>query len=253
MLQEQQHEELQQHEQLPAGILQQVLSHVPLQQRLGSCSLASCSMHAAAVAATEEIVLEGLNSQQKACELGRWLARYGSQALRRPGVQGRMWQRPRHVAEAQSVSLALPSGLQQLQSLTLGHVVLPAVPDSYALPNLTCLMLDSCVVGPRSDVFAWVAQQLVHLPGLQSLHLHWLNGQANDLLEAGILALEEALGQLQQLTLLSLASNQTIDAALATISSLSQLQQLELDFVGSQEKPIQLHWLPSSLTSVRLD
>jgi hypothetical protein len=75
MLQEQQQRE--QLPQLPAGILQQVLSHVPLQQRLGSCSLASRAMHAAVVAATEDICMADLNNQQKASELCQWLARYG--------------------------------------------------------------------------------------------------------------------------------------------------------------------------------
>jgi hypothetical protein len=196
-------------------------------------------MHAAAVAATEEIVLAGLNSQQKACELGWWLARYGSQALRRLAVQGRMWQMPRHVAEAQSVSLALPSGLQQWQSLKLGHVMLPAVPDSCVHANLTSLCLERCVVSPCDDVFAWVAQQLVHLPALQRLQLHLLNTRDDDgLSEAGIWALETALGQLQQLTLLRLATNRTTDAALSSISSLRQLQHLELDFVGTLEEPV---------------
>jgi hypothetical protein len=202
-------------------------------------------MHTAAVAATEEIYLAGLNSQQKAWELCQWLARYGSQALRHLGVKARMWRQP-------MLSLALPSGLQQLQSLTLRHVQLPAVPDSLMHPTLTSLCLERCAVFPCSDVFAWVARQLVHLTGLQRLQLHWLNEQDTDASEAGILAFKEALRQLQQLTSLSLMSNHYIDAALATISSLSQLQRLDCDFVGTPERPVQLQRLPCSLTSVRL-
>jgi hypothetical protein len=179
MMQEQQNEQL---PQLPAGILQQVLSYVPLQQRLGSCSLVSRAMHAAAVAATEEIYLADLNSQWKASELCRWLARYGSQALRHIRVPAR-WRHP-------MLSLALPSGLQQLQSLALKHVELPAAPGSFVHPKLTSVCLDSCVVDPCSDVFAWVAQQLVHLTGLQSLQLHWLNRQLmGDRVKSGILGI----------------------------------------------------------------
>jgi hypothetical protein len=205
-------------------------------------------MHAAAVAATEEINLAGFERQQQASSFGQWLARYGSQALKcvHLGMQaGRLWQQPR-------LGLALPSGLQQLQSLTLNDVELPAAPDICAHLKLTRLSLVSCAVRPCSDVFAWVARQLVHLTGLQSLQLFWLNEQDTDPSEAGILALEEALGQLQQLTCLRLGSVHPIGAALAAASSLCQLQDLQLDFIGTFEQPLQMQWLPSSLTSLSL-
>jgi hypothetical protein len=197
-------------------------------------------MHAAAVAATEE-VLEDMNSQQQASSFGQWLARYGSQPLQHLCVQApmSMWVQPPR--------LALPSGLQQLQSLTLRHVELPAATDSWAHPKLTSLSLDSCAVRPCSDVFAWVAQQLVHLPGLKSLQLHCPTSLGTNPSKAGILAFEEALGQLQQLTCLALSSTHFIGAALATASSLSQLQELQLDKVGTSKQPLQIQWLPSSL------
>jgi hypothetical protein len=233
--------------QLPAGILQQVLSHVPLQHRMGSCSLASRSMHAAAVAATEEINVAEMNSQQKASELCQWLARYGSQALTHLGVEApiSVWPEP-------MLSLALPNGLQQLQSLALTYVELPDAPDSLVHPKLTSLCLRSCQVRPCSDVFAWVARQLVHLTGLQCLQLRWLDEQDTDPSEAGILAFAAALAQLQQLTSLDLMTINTINAALAAVSSLSQLQELQLSHVGTDEQPLQMQWLPSSLTSVML-
>jgi hypothetical protein len=244
MLQEQQqHEQL---PQLPSGILQQVLSHVPLQHRLGSCSLTSRAMHAAAVAATER--LQGWadpDSQQEALELCQWLAKYGSQALRHLGVKARTWQQP-------LLSLALPSGLQQLQSLTKSWVELPAAVDSCVHPKLTSLCLERCVVRPCSDVFGWLAQQLVQLTGLQCLQLHSLTDPGTDPPKAGLLAFEEALGQLQQLTALGMKSRGSIDAALATLSSLSQLQQLYLEYFGTLDQPLQMQWLPSGLTSVRL-
>jgi hypothetical protein len=227
--------------QLPACILQQVLSHVPLQQRLASCSLASRAMHAAAVAATEEISLElpepfrspelssrleDLNSQQKASELCQWLQRYGSQALRHLSVQAPMWQRV-------MLSLALPGSLQQLQSLNLRRVKLP---DSCALPKLTSLSLEHCTVDPCSDVLAWVAQQASHLSGLQCMQLQLREQQRTDSSKAGALAFAEALGQFQQLTSLSLTSECTIRVKLSTISKLSQLQQLELRMIGTDEQ-----------------
>jgi hypothetical protein len=149
MLREQQQRE--QLPQLPAGILQQVLFHVPLRHRLGSCSLASRAMHAAAVAATEGIHLADLNSQQKASRLCQWLAQYGNQALKHLDVGS-----PAHMLQQPTKSLALPSasGLQQLQSLTLRHAELPAAPDSCVHPKLTSLRLNGCAVSQCSAVFA---------------------------------------------------------------------------------------------------
>jgi hypothetical protein len=69
--------------QLPEDVLARILSHVPLQQRLGSCSLASRSMRAAAVAATDTIQHNTLKLQSSADALSAWLQQYGSQALKR--------------------------------------------------------------------------------------------------------------------------------------------------------------------------
>jgi hypothetical protein len=147
-------------------------------------------------------------------------------------------------------TLAVPCGLQQLQSLTLREVVLPAVLDSCVHPKLAELSLESCRVNdPHSDGFACVARQLVHLTGLQSLQLCWLSGPDLDPSGAGILAVEQALGQLQQLTCLHLSCRHIIGAAMATASRPSQLQ---LDVIGSCEQPLQMQWLPSSLTYLRL-
>jgi hypothetical protein len=231
--------------QLPAGILQQVLSDLPLRLRLGSCSLASRAMHAAAIAATDDIDLEDLNNQQKALDLSRWLARYGSQALRHLSLAGCMLQQD-------VLSVALPSGLQQLQSLALSNVALPAALDSCAHPKLTSLLLQFCAVRPCCDMFAWVARQLVHLTGLQCLELHWLDEHDAEPSAAGVRALEEALGQLQQLTCLGFTSSRAIAAAMAGASSLSQLQELRLEYLETAEPPLQMQWLPSSLTYIAL-
>jgi hypothetical protein len=91
----------------------------------------------------------------------------------------------------------------------------------------------------------------VHLTGLQHLQLSRLC-EHTDPPEAGLLAFEESLGQLQQLTCLVLSSKHTIGGAMATASSLSQLQELKLFRIGTAEQPLQMQWVPSSLTSVEL-
>jgi hypothetical protein len=67
--------------QLPAESLACVVSHAPLQHRLGSCSLASRAMHAAAVAATPEIQISHI-TQDSADAVCAWLCQHGSKALR---------------------------------------------------------------------------------------------------------------------------------------------------------------------------
>lgn len=64
--------------QLPADVLARVLSFVPLQQRLGSCSLASRSMHAAAAAAPLEIQTSTFIRQTQADALCYWLQRHST-------------------------------------------------------------------------------------------------------------------------------------------------------------------------------
>jgi hypothetical protein len=80
----QEHNTIRQLPQLPEDVLARILSHVPLQQRLGSCSLASRAMHAAAAAAaTDAIQHNTLKLQSSADALSAWLQQYGSQALKR--------------------------------------------------------------------------------------------------------------------------------------------------------------------------
>jgi hypothetical protein len=111
MLQEQQL--LRQLPQLPADVLPRVLAHVPLQQRLGSCSLVSRSMRAAAVAATDTIQLPELTSQAKADALCAWLQRYGNQAVTRLEIDT-------PILLHHTVKLPLPwQELKQLQHLSL--------------------------------------------------------------------------------------------------------------------------------------
>jgi hypothetical protein len=106
--------------QLPADALACVLSHVPQQQRLGSCSLVSRSMHAAAVAATGELLQNRIATQQKADSLCAWLRRHGSKALKQLdlGADCLAYATP-------SIGVSLPRvGLLQLRSLTLSNVKL---------------------------------------------------------------------------------------------------------------------------------
>jgi hypothetical protein len=87
---------------------------------------------------------------------------------------------------------------------------------------------------------------------MQSLQLLWLDEQGTNPSQAGAWAFEVALGQLQQLTSLMMASNDNLNAALAPMSSLSRLQDLDLGSIGTPEQPLHLQWLPSSLTTVCL-
>jgi hypothetical protein len=69
--------------QLPADVLPHVLAHIPQQQRLGSCSLVSRSMRAAAITATRTIQLPRLTTQATADSLCAWLQRHGSEGVTR--------------------------------------------------------------------------------------------------------------------------------------------------------------------------
>jgi hypothetical protein len=279
--------------QLPTAVLQQVLAPLPLQERLGSCSLVCRSMQATAVAATDEIRLADLKSQQKASALCQWLSRHGHQAMRHLAVKA---------TQMPNLTVALPFSMQHLQSLRLERVApqvfgdraeqqpssssssaVAAVPgvaaaaaaaaavatslppaaaagaasaalDFAQLSNLTSLQLQCCSID-CPDVLGWAARHVVHVTGLQRLHLNRLCcvGRAIDCSISGESGFAAAIGQLVQLTSLGYRSlGRFGGGALATVGGLSQLQQLLLDGAGSSKQPLQLQWLPRSLRVVRL-
>jgi Leucine-rich repeat (LRR) protein len=134
-LQEQQHH-MQQTQllQLPAVVLQHVLSYVPLQQRLGSCSVVSRSMHTAAVAATEEVKIYGPKSQQTADVLCDWLRKHSNRALRHLDLNGGgIFDFADPYSNAQQIAVSLPwRQLAKLRSLRVVCVELPAAASSAA-------------------------------------------------------------------------------------------------------------------------
>jgi hypothetical protein len=101
--------------------------------------------------------------------------------------------------------------------------------------------------------------QLTGLTALQSLELHLraancaINGSAPAVVALSA-ALGTTLGHLSQVTFLELESSGSLQnlggAALAAASSLSCLQELVLREVSTQEDPVALQQLPSSLTSL---
>jgi len=61
----------------PAALLPSILRHVPLQERLGVCTLVGRSFHAAAVAATHSISMMSMSTQAQCDQLSEWLQRHG--------------------------------------------------------------------------------------------------------------------------------------------------------------------------------
>jgi hypothetical protein len=61
---------------LPEDVLKLVMTYVPQSDRLGSCCLVGTKMHAAAVAATEDLLLQS-RSEQHTESLLQWLSHYG--------------------------------------------------------------------------------------------------------------------------------------------------------------------------------
>jgi hypothetical protein len=180
--------------QLPIDLLAGVLRLLPLQQRIGSCSLVCRSWRAAAALATPE--LAAINTQETADALCAWLSGHGSSGVRHLNVQSNNHQ--------ERLEFSMPwQQLGQLQSLRLKMVALPGpaeaahVPPFAVLTALTSLRL-SCY-NMLSFAFAW---QLRLLTGLRSLKLFPL-GNEND--AAGFRdALARVLPQLMQLTSLCL-------------------------------------------------
>jgi hypothetical protein len=236
-----------------------VLRLVPLQQRIGSCSLVCRSWRAAAALATAEIELKELNTQQQADALCAWLLRYGSNGLRHLNVQSCIQQ--------EHLAFSIPwQQLAELQSLRLKVFALPAAAAHAthveALTALTSLRL-SCY-NIQSYAFAW---QLRLLTGLRSLKLFPMGnlddagGAVHAEFEAAGFrdAIAEVLPQLVQLTCLSLERTGMDGTALEAVSHLTQLQRLHLtdecrDFEDDEgQLPLHIQHLPSSLTQLKLE
>lgn len=183
------------------------MQHVPVTDRLGSCSLVNRRLHAAAVAATAALVL---HRQRVAAGL-RWLSHYGHHvtALTINGPTETLWQLPcpnllELVLETSSVQLGPSDDGRQpgvlrdctkLTSLKLFLVHLVDVPDGGVVDCLSRLVnlqsLDCWLAGRRACALSGAT-----LPRLQHLtHLGVVGMSDENLLQLG------GLTRLQELRL----------------------------------------------------
>ncbi|WIA33853.1 hypothetical protein OEZ86_006957 [Tetradesmus obliquus] len=122
--------------------------------------------------------------------------------------------------------------------------------------QLTSLQLSTFSTCSPTATVRWTARQIVPLTSLRCLNLGFSGFGPHTYTSSGAPSadLSAALGQLVQLTALSLDSH--LDGtALSTVSSLTQLQRLQLidvGRVGSSEEPLKVQGFPSSLTHLRL-
>jgi hypothetical protein len=247
---------------LPNHALEQILAKLPVQQRLGNCSLASRSLQDAAAAATTSIQLHSIGNQQQADKLCAWLSKHGCKALQHLDLEGE-WN-----CECPAAVVNLPmQQLLQLRSLRVRRLELPllgrnaaaaaagqaAAASLSSLTRLTSLQLCTFSTSSARAIICWTARQIAPLTGLRNLNLHF-SGFGHSVHSSSAVpndALAAAVGQLLQLTSLTLCSN-LHGAALATAGRLTVLQRLQLIDVGSREHPLAARKLPSFLTYLQL-
>jgi hypothetical protein len=228
---------------LPVELLASVMSMLDVKQRCGGLAGTCHKLAAAAAAATKELQLSNIN-QQQADALALWLAKHSSKVLSSVDIRGSTDRDP---AQLHGVRLDLPvDKLVQLKTMKLSSLNL----QQY-----------STVSGRIIDFRA--IRQLGMLSGLQHLELSRLPAPTptghDTLLTAAAMAysaaLSTALGQLTQLTALTLSTDCSWwlpGTAMAPGSSLSQLQRLTLEGVGTTWQPMQQEALPSSLVSLSI-
>lgn len=241
-------------QELPEHILQQLLGHVPVLQRMSSCSLVCHSFQEAAVAATNNIQLHSIDCQQQAEALCSWLLKHGSKALTHLDLEG-VWN-----YEFPTAAFDLPwQQLVQLQSLRVQCLELQLVCNDStrqiaslsALTQLTSLQLGTFSASSACIRVGWIASNISTLTGLRQLKLSFVGFQPQQPGSIPNAALAAALGELVQLTSLTLEScvNGT---ALSTATKLSQLRRLQLIGIGGSREALQMDDLPSSLTHLQL-
>jgi len=220
---------------VPAALLTSILSHVPLQDRLGVCTRVCRSFQAAAVAATNSISTTSMNSQARCDSVIKWLQRHGG------GVTALESQRQgyrQHLPCLASLPCPLLTGLN-LYGLSLQ-------PGFFsACTGLTKLRLEVCCVedSPRapSSAASNPLLQLSVLSSLQHMSLRAVRAGCSATNSQGtVLDLPSSLlSQLVELTYLQLGLCQVqSDAALQHLHALTALQHLDLDVGGlGQQQP----------------
>jgi hypothetical protein len=177
---------------MPFEVLFNVMRHVPLPQRFGACAVACRDLQAAAYAATSVFSLHSIASQQQMDAAAAWLERHSRRALKQLSLS------PKDVWVNGVPTLRLPwRCLTQLETLQLHGVLL--APDNAADWQAAALAGSSSI-------------GLGTLTGLQRLELKSLLAPANSQESrlAYSTALGSALGQLLQLTALTLSSPDTL-------------------------------------------
>jgi hypothetical protein len=269
---------------LPHEVLVNVVRWLEPQERFSTCAPACRSFHAAAVAATEELELS-CRTQQHADAAAAWLERHGSSALIKLSFESRIccsfsvampWHTLRRMQDLKMSRFALQpqpgnsssSGsrceqrivsdsckLSQLHSHSSSPM---AVPLLMALTALTQLRIWDCDVTCFGDGML----QLTALSGLQSLSVYKPHVRPGSVADAAAYstALASMLGQLRQLTYLSLeggsCDHPTLfksGAVLKAACNLSRLQALRLQRVGTMSDPARLKDLPGCLTKLEVE
>jgi hypothetical protein len=239
------------------------------------------SIHAAAAAVAETVKVD-FTSQQQAAEFAEWLKKETNTAALQHLKLGVCCGTCRILSPA-AVSICIPwYNLINLQSLELGDSRLQLQPATAAgstedssssasssnpftaLTALTSLAVAQC----SSADFGSGLSQLAALSALQHLRLshvvvkgcgdYGAEHVADAETHAFSVALGNTLGQLEQLTELAIYGQSAawytgalLDGAVFSASSrLSKLQWLSFSWVGTEERPVLLQQLPSSVTSL---
>lgn len=263
---------------LPDAVLAQILQHIPLWQRLSTCTLV-CKAWQAAVTSTTGDVDYKLCCVRERQHLQAWLQQCGEQVVSMELTATIGMRR-------EGLSFELPCGkLSQLESLSASALVLQlhsgrthvstrssrggtrsvsyptaalgrAGPTSGTgfLPKLQQLKLEACSMLAQHFV------QLSKLTALDSLHVDSLRlwTHTNKPVRATNRALQTVLQQLTKLsslTLIDLAvgADDATASALAPISSMQHLQYLVLDDETCSNFAALLPVLPTSLAVLQLN
>jgi hypothetical protein len=231
---------------LPDEVLKLVLHHVPLKDRLGSCCLVSHRLHAAAIAATQQVVLGSYSElfpQQREDSFRAWMPHYGQHLTR---LELRCFSEPlQQLACPNLLHLKLWKCSVQLGPAADGH---PGVIQSYA--KLTHLELGCNIIDAPEDGVLDSLSSLVHLQHLKVIR--WdVQHESHQPLEG---VCSNTLPLLTKLTYLHFKDLSFEN--LAQLGGLTNLQELQLDgadddiAVGPVTVPGML--FPASLTRLCL-
>jgi hypothetical protein len=236
---------------LPNDVLKTIMQYVPLKDRIGHCSLVSKRLHAAAVAATDRLVLDsqgcsrvkggmhGVRPRNRKSAV-QWLCNHGQQL-----TSLQFWSWP--LLQQQQLLQELPCpNLLELE-IVRGRVQLGPTADGY--PGV----MQDCTKLTRLKLLGYTISDMPEdglIDSLSSLvHLQHLEAFA----EAGKGLSIATLPRLQHLTCLHVMDMSTEN--LSQLSGLTNLQDLHLTEVGETKgcpSTVPGLALPTSLTILKL-